>query len=177
MRLALLWFAGWASAGRVVFACVIAFVWMLVLIRFFGKRTISKMNPSDFVITVAVGSTMANFITSKDVTVADGLIALACLLFLQLGIEFLSKRIGPLRQAAEGQAVLLFHRGRFLEGVMNHENVNHNAIRKAIREKGIADLESVYGVVLEIDGTLSVIPGEPERETALQDVKRVRAHR
>ena len=60
---------------------------------------------------------------------------------------------------------------------MKHENVNESEIRKAIREAGIADVESVYAVVLEIDGTLSVIPGEQERRSALKDVKRVAAHR
>ena len=48
---------GVAGAHRAV--CLIGFLWMVMLIRFFGKRTISKMNPSDFVITVAVGSPRA----------------------------------------------------------------------------------------------------------------------
>ena len=50
-----MWFAGWTAIGRVVVLTVVAYVALTSLIRVFGKRTISKMNPGDFVVTVAIG--------------------------------------------------------------------------------------------------------------------------
>ena len=52
--------------GRIVLFAVSSFALLLLLIRGYGQRTIAKMNPSDFVITVAVGSTVATFILWKD---------------------------------------------------------------------------------------------------------------
>ena len=171
MNVSILWFAGWPSVGRVAFVCVFSFLWTLALIRFFGKRTISKMNPSDFVITVAIGSTLSSFIVSKDISFAEGLVALSCLVFLQFATEFVTQRVTRVRSAAEGHGTLVFHRGRCLQDAMDRENINENEIRKAVREKGITDLESVYAVILEIDGSLSVIPEAHGRRSALKDVK------
>lgn len=44
-------------------------------------------------------------------------------------------------------------------------------IRAALRENGIADAESVFAVVLETDGTFSVIPSEGRSNSSLEGVK------
>jgi uncharacterized membrane protein YcaP (DUF421 family) len=78
-----MWFNGWSPLARIVLFAVASYGLLLFLIRGFGQRTISKMNPSDFVITVAIGSTVATFILSKDASLVDGLVALTVLLSLQ----------------------------------------------------------------------------------------------
>ena len=171
----LVWFHSWPSIGRIALCTIIAFGWTLMLIRMFGKRTISKTNPSDFVMTVAVGSTMANFILPGSVPVADGLGALFVLLLLQIGIEWVTTRSERARRPLEGHPTLLLHRGRFLEDVMRRENINHEEIRKAVRTAGIADLEKVYAVILEIDGTFSVIPAAGSVGSALTQVEGIPA--
>ena len=45
-----MWFTGWQPIGRAVLFSVLAYVVLIALIRVLGKRTISKMNPGDFVV-------------------------------------------------------------------------------------------------------------------------------
>ena len=50
------------------------------MLRVSGKRTLSKLNVFDFVFVVAVGSVFASMIISKDVTLIEGIAALATLI-------------------------------------------------------------------------------------------------
>ncbi|HET7618591.1 MAG TPA: YetF domain-containing protein [Vicinamibacterales bacterium] len=151
---------------------LVGYVALLTLIRVLGKRTISRMNPSDFAITVALGSTLAMMILSDSVGIASGLVALASLLLLQYGTEWLTTRSAWLRSVIEGEPALIYYRGHFLEHVMRRANVNKGEILKAIRRERLSDPDDVDALVLEIDGTFAVIPKIEGRESSLRDVKR-----
>ncbi len=71
----------WAGAGRD--GGPFRHAGLIVMLRISGKRTLSKMNAFDFVVTVALGSTLATVFLSKDVVLAEGLLELALLIGLQ----------------------------------------------------------------------------------------------
>ena len=50
---------------------------LVIFLRLSGKRTLSKMNAFDLVVTVALGSTLATVLLTKDVALADGALAFA----------------------------------------------------------------------------------------------------
>ena len=65
---------------------------LLLLLRVSGKRTLTRMNAFDLVVTVALGSTLATVLLTKSVALADGLVAFAVLILLQYGLTWLSVR-------------------------------------------------------------------------------------
>jgi len=87
-----MFFNNWADLGRVLIVGVLAYLGLIVLLRLSGKRTLAKMNAFDFVVTVALGSTLATVLLSKDVALAEGLVAFATLVALQFIIAWLSVR-------------------------------------------------------------------------------------
>lgn len=87
-----MFFDSWTGLGRVIVVGTAAYVILVFMLRVSGKRTLSKLNAFDFVVTVALGSTLATILLSKDVALAEGVLALALLVFLQMGITWLSVR-------------------------------------------------------------------------------------
>ena len=83
-------FSSWTSIARVLLVGVAAYAGLLL--RVSGKRTLTKMNTFDLVVTVALGSTLATVLLTKSVALADGLAAFALLIFLQYGLTWLSVR-------------------------------------------------------------------------------------
>ena len=73
----------------------LAYAALILLLRASGNRTLSKMNAFDFVVTVALGSTLATMLLSADVALAEGVVALALLIGLQFVITWLSARRRP----------------------------------------------------------------------------------
>ena len=150
-------FESWAGLGRVVVIGVLAYAALVVLLRISGKRTLAKMNAFDFVVTVALGSTLATVLLSKDVALAEGALAFAVLIGLQYLLAWLGRRSDRIEALIKSEPALLLYRGRFLEHAMRQERLAQVEVLAAIRQQGIADVEDVEAVVLETDGSFSVI--------------------
>ena len=150
-------FDGWAGLARVVVVGTAAYAALIVLLRGSGKRTLSKMNAFDFVVTVALGSTLATVLLSADVALAEGVTALALLILLQYAITFASVRSPLVTRWVKGEPTLLAKDGRHLAGAMRRARVTAEEIDAALREHGVSKLDQAQAVVLETDGTLSVI--------------------
>ncbi|SDE07541.1 DUF421 domain-containing protein [Auraticoccus monumenti] len=153
-------FDTWYDLLRILAMGVAAYVALLLLLRVSGKRTLSKLNAFDFVITVALGSTLATVLLSSTVSLAEGLLALALLVALQWGVAFASSRSRRVERLVKTEPALLYRQG-FLTGAMRRERVTADELRQAARASGHADLEEVAAVVLETDGTLSVLTSAP----------------
>ena len=85
-------FESWTSVFRTVIAGTTAYVALVIFLRISGKRTLAKMNAFDLVVTVALGSTLSSVLISRDVPIADGVVALALLIVLQYVVAWTSVR-------------------------------------------------------------------------------------
>lgn len=150
-------FRGWPEVARVLVVGVAAYLGLLVMLRVSGKRTLSKLNAFDLVVTVALGSTLASILTSKSVPLAEGLAALALLILLQLGVTWLSVRVAWFDRVIKAEPALLLRDGELLRSAMRRERVNEDEVLSAIRAAGGRSFEEAEAVVLETDGSLAAI--------------------
>jgi uncharacterized membrane protein YcaP (DUF421 family) len=128
-----LFFDSWDGVLRVIVVGLLAYVGLLLLLRISGKRTLSKMNAFDFVVTVALGSTLATVLLSKSVALVEGLLAFALLIFLQFAVTWLSVRSSAIRHIVKDNPKLLLYEGSFLHGNMRTERVTEEEIESAVR--------------------------------------------
>lgn len=150
-------FDNWAGIGRTIVVGVLAYLSLVLLLRVSGKRTLSKMNAFDLVVTVSLGSTLATILLAKDVALAEGVVAFAVLIGLQYFIAWISVRSPVARRLVKAEPTLLFYRGQFLPGPMQAERVTEDEVRAAIRAQGIPALADVEAVVLETDASFTVL--------------------
>ena len=121
-------FDSWAGLGRVLLVGTLAYAALVVLLRISGKRTLTKLNAFDLVVTVALGSTLATVLLSKSVALAEGVLALALLVFLQYAIAWLSVRSPRFQSIVKAEPRLLAARGRFLEGALRAQRITREEI-------------------------------------------------
>lgn len=148
----------WSDVWRIAVIGVITYPCLIAVLRLSGKRTLAKMNAFDLVVTVALGSTLATILLSRDVALAEGLVALVLLVLLQLSVTWLSIRSRAVRRLLKSEPTVLVRDGVLLHDVMRAQRVTDGEIRQSIRSQGIGDLADVAAVVLETDGSFSVIP-------------------
>lgn len=151
-------FDNWDGLLRVLVVGVLAYCGLVLLLRISGKRTLSKMNAFDLVVTVALGSTLATVLLSSDVALSEGLLALALLVFLQLAVTWMSVRSTTFRHLVKNEPRLLFYEGSFLTSAMRAERVTQEEVEAAVRQQGLASLDRVGAAVLETDGSVTVVP-------------------
>jgi uncharacterized membrane protein YcaP (DUF421 family) len=152
-----MWFDSWSDLGRVVLVGAAAYLTVVVILRLSGKRTLAKLNAFDLVVTVALGSTLATILLTKDVSWSEGAVALVLLALLQFAVAWLAVRISPFRSMVTARPTLLLRDGVGLPEALREQRVTMDEIRQAIRASGSGDLASIGAVVLESDGSLSVI--------------------
>jgi len=155
-----MFFDSWLGLLRVGVVGVLAYLALVVSLRVSGKRTLSKMNAFDFVVTVALGSTLATVLLSESVALVEGLAAFSVLIGAQFVITWLSVRSEAVRRLVKSEPALLFHDGAFLERALRRERVTKEEVLAAAREQGKPSLREVSAVVLETDGTFSILSGE-----------------
>jgi len=156
---------------RTLIIGIIAYAAIVVILRITGKRTLSKWNAFDFIVTVALGSSLATSILSRQVSLAQGVLVFALLTVLQFIVTWVSVRSDTLQHLIKSSPALLLHEGEFQRETMLRERVTEEEVRAALRSQGIAAVESVAAVVLETDGSFSVIKEwEGRSRTALSGV-------
>lgn len=166
-----MFFNGWEGILRTVIVGTLAYVCLVLLLRISGKRTLSKMNAFDFVVTVAFGSTLASILLSKDVPLAQGVTAMALLILLQYIVAWTSVRSKWFSELVKSQPVLLLYKGQFLKAALKRERVAQEEVLAAIRSQGISEVGAALAVVLETDGTFTVVQRHSsEPASSLSDV-------
>lgn len=150
-------FDTWSSLLRVVLVGGAAYVALVAMLRVSGKRTLSKMNAFDLVVTVALGSTLATVLLNRSVPLADGVLALGLLICLQYVMTWASVHSERFQGLIKSEPSLLVSDGRYLDEAMR-QRVTKEEVAAALRQHGLDDLNMVACVVLETDGSLSVVP-------------------
>ncbi|MGO4525150.1 DUF421 domain-containing protein [Microvirga sp. 2MCAF35] len=152
-----MFFDSWAGLERVLVVGTLAYIALVAILRISGKRTLTKLNAFDLVVTVALGSILATVLLSKSVALVEGMLAMVLLVFLQFAITWLSVHSRSFQNLVKSEPTLIMHQGRFLDGAMRTQRITREEVMAALRSSGIVDATDVAAVVLETDGTFAII--------------------
>lgn len=155
---------------RLLIVGPLAYFLLIAVLRVSGKRTLAKMNAFDLVVTVALGSTLATVLLSKDVALAEGMLAFVVLAALQFAIAWAAQRASPIEAAIKSKPRVLLLDGEIDQQALLDERVTQEEVAAAIRKGGHGDVGAMAAVVLETDGSFSVIPrGDDGDRSAFPD--------
>ncbi len=150
-------FQDWDNVIRRVIVGLMAYVALGLYLRISGKRTLAKLNAFDFVVTVALGSSLSAIMLQESIALAEGAAALAVLIIAQFGVTYGSARSAGLAKLVRSAPSLLAHGGTFCSGTMRREHLTQEEALGAIRNHGGSAVAEAENLILESDGTLSVV--------------------
>lgn len=153
-----MFFDDFAGIWRTVIVGLFAYAGLVAVLRISGKRTLSKMNAFDLVVTVALGSTLATVVLSKDVALAEGITAFLLLAGAQFAVTWTSLRSRRVREWVKAEPRALLRDGDMLGDALRDERVTQDEVEAAIRGAGYPGPDSIALVMLETDGSMSVVP-------------------
>ena len=150
-------FQGWSDLARTLVVGTLAYAFLVLSLRVSGKRTLAKLNAFDLVVTVAFGSTLATILLSESVALAEGAAALTLLIVLQYVVTVLSVRSQRFARLVRSEPTLLLRNGEPCAEAMRAARVTREELETVVRTEGGRDLSDVSTVILESDGSFSVI--------------------
>lgn len=149
-----------------------ALVFVTLLIRINGLRSLSKMTNFDFVMTVALGSLLAGAAQASEWSgFIQALIAMVALFVGQRASARLRKASRSFEKFAENEPVMLMRDGKILHAALKQTRVTESDLISKLREANALELDKVRAVVLEATGDVSVLHGDRLDERLIESVK------
>lgn len=153
-------------------AGIIIYIANIIFLRLSGKRTLAKWNSFDFVVTISLGSILASGLLSTKDEFGKAILAFGLLILFQFIITWVSVRSPVIQKLIKSEPSLLLYRGEMQHDVMKQERITEGEILGALRSNGVSAIEDADAVILETDGSFSVIQNIDESSaSALKDVR------
>lgn len=165
-----LFFNSWDDLERVIILGILGYLSLILLLRISGNRTLSKLNAFDFVVTVALGSTFGSMILNKSIALADGILAFSVLIGGQYIVSWLAIRSDTVKKIIKNEPTLLYYNREYLIDAMNRSRIVKDEIEQSVRNQGYASLENVEAVVIETDGSFSIISKSEKKDEEMNIV-------
>jgi uncharacterized membrane protein YcaP (DUF421 family) len=150
----------WDSLRLVLISTVVIYIVLMLYTRLAGLRSFSKMSSFDFAVTIAIGSTVASVILTREPPLLLGLVGLGLLYALQITVAMLRYRCSALRSLVDNSPLLLMQGDRFLEANMRKAKITRADLMAKLREANVLNLSQVRAVVMESTGDISVLHAE-----------------
>ncbi len=133
---------------------IVLYIVLVVTVRLMGKRQIGQMEPSEFVVAMALAELAT--LPMQDMPMHTGIVPMASILLLEKGSAWLSMRSVGFRKLLCGKPVILMENGKMLQSNMRKTKVTLDELTGHLREKDVLDLSTVRYAILETNGNLSV---------------------
>lgn len=134
---------------------------MFILIgglRLLGKRQIGQMNIYDLAMVMALANAVQNAMTNGSGNLAVGIVSASTLLLLGALLTVIFVRLPKLEDHLVGTPTLLVNDGQILQDHMRRECVTEAELLQVLREHGLTDVREIMIAMLEVDGTISIVP-------------------
>jgi uncharacterized membrane protein YcaP (DUF421 family) len=136
---------------------VIAFIVLLLLTRFMGKRQISHLTFFDYIVGITIGSIAAEMSFSPNVKILNGVTSLAVWGFFPIALAFIGLKSRSFQQLTDGRPSIIIKNGEVLEETMKKNQLTIDELMMLLREKSIFKISDIEMAVLETNGELSIM--------------------
>ena len=147
----------WNTLLTVFIATISIYILLIVLARIFGLRSFSKMSGFDFVVTIALGSMVANTILTKNPPLLIAVVSFVTLFTLQMITAKFRYKPAKISKHIDNSPLLLMKGSEILEENMEQASVSHGELYSKLRKEGVTKLSHVKAAVLETTGDVSVL--------------------
>lgn len=145
-----------------VVRAVVVYVFLLVLLRFTGKRQVGQMAPFDLVLLLDLSNAVQNAMNGGDNSITGGMILASTLVGLNWGVAWLTFYSKRMEALVEGRPMLLVHNGAVDHRALRSVQMTMHELNASLRAGGCAGPEEVRFAVLENNGQVTVIPKPKE---------------
>lgn len=145
----------WSDVGLVVVAGLGMYLFVVLVVRLIGPRSLGSFSAFDLVVTIAMGSIIGRVVLVRT-SLAAGVVGLATL-FAAQSIARLLRHRTLLSRLIDHPPVLLVRSGVLVDNGLRRAGLERRDIYEQLRLAGLADLADVEAAVLERDGSVSIV--------------------
>lgn len=135
------------------------YLFLLLLFRLAGKRTLAEVTTFDFVLLLIISEATQQAMVDGDNSMTNAFLLIATLIGMNILMSELKQRFKPVDRLLDGLPLLIVEHGKPLHDRMAKERVDVDDVLDAAREShGLERLDQIKYAVLERNGRISIIP-------------------
>ncbi len=143
--------------------CVYLFI--ILAIRFFGKKELSQLSITDLVLILLISNAVQNAMVGTDTSLVGGLLAALTLFILNYIIKIVSYKSNLFSKLLEGEPVMLVYKGFIKEENLRNQKLTMSDLEAVAREHGLKSVTDAELIMLERDGSISVVSKTLKNQT------------
>jgi len=163
-------------AWQIIVRTAVIYLAVFAGLRLMGKRELGQMTVFDLVVVLLIANAVQNAMVGPDTSLPGGVLAAFTLLFVNWGLAGLRLRSEFWGRLLEGTPTVLVVDGDFVAPHLRKEGLERAQIEMAIREHGVESLQDVRLAVLEVDGSISIVPKTSPVLRTRRHIRQVRRH-
>lgn len=145
-----------------VIRALLVYGFVLMVLRFTGRRSLGSMTPFDFVMLLIISETTQSAMTDMDNSLTNSFLLILTFVATNIFLSLVKEQFPRLEKLIDGEPVLLVENGRPIEHRLRKTRVGLDDVMRSAREtQGLERLEQVKYAVLESTGHISIIPQTP----------------
>lgn len=140
---------------------LIIYLFLMLVFRLSGKRTLAQTTPFELVLLLIISEVTQQALVGEDFSITTSLILITTLIGLDLLVSVIKQRWRKFEQVSEGSPLIVAANGKLLHNRAVKSRVSEEDVLEAARNlHGLERMDQIKYAVLELDGTISIIPKE-----------------
>lgn len=155
---------------EMILRTTVAFIVLLILARFMGKKQISQLTFFHYVTGITIGSIAADIAGETRTPFLNGIIAMIWWAVLTLLMSYIAFKSKKARILLDDQPTIVVYEGKIVEASLKKLKLHLNDLGMMLREQSIFSIKDVHYAILETNGKLSVLKKAGQEAATKKDV-------
>lgn len=160
----------WTELGIVAVRGMISLITLFLLTKLLGKKQVSQLSIFDYVIGISIGNFAAEITINLEASLVYGVLAVAEFTLLAYLISIVTMKSIKLRRFFMGIPTVLIDKGEILEQGLKKVKFDINDLLEECRSNGYFDLNEIDYAVMEVNGTVSIMPKKEYKPVTMKDM-------
>ena len=138
---------------------LIVYLFLLLVFRIAGKRTLAEMTSFDLVLLLIISETIQQALVDNDHSLTNGFLLILTLVGASVVLAWLREKSKPIEKWLDDVPLIIMEHGKLHHDRMTKVRVDENDIMMAARQAhGLERMEQIKYAIVENDGEISIVP-------------------
>jgi uncharacterized membrane protein YcaP (DUF421 family) len=147
------------------------YVLLMLGLRVIGKREFGQLTPFELVTLLLIPEIVTKALVGEDYSLTAAFVGVTTLLVLVFVTSLLAYRFPAFGRFTEGRPALLARDGALVPATLHRERVSPDEVQLELHKYGLEELSQVKWALLEVDGSITLVPWIREEATIKRDQK------
>lgn len=139
-----------------ILRAVVSFIFLLLVVKLMGQRSISQLRLLDFIIALTLGNIIAHPLSDEELGLKGSMITTIVLIMLYAAATWLSLKLPLFKHYLDPRPIELIKNGQILFHNLSAARISIEFLFSELRKEKVEDIQKVTLALWEPGGTISV---------------------